>query len=89
MTIPVERAWSVRNVRKFLKALADPTQTKRIPSEIRCRAAQLLKHYPGEFYIEESQKKAPEIWGEFKEPYAQKEPDMKLTNPVSIKKEIK
>jgi len=64
MTIPIERAWAIRNVEWFLKSLLDPKETPKVPKEIRKRAARLLKHYPSQFYIEQAQKLAPSVFGE-------------------------
>lgn len=67
MTIPAERTSALKSVREFLYSLMDRKRTPRIPMAIRRRARSLLKHYPGDYFIEETQKKLPKIWGEFKE----------------------
>jgi hypothetical protein len=64
MTIPIERAWAIRNVELFLKSLLDSKETPRVPKEIRRRAGRLLKHYPSQFYIEQAQELAPSIFGD-------------------------
>lgn len=63
MTMPDERTRAVQNTYKFLLELLDPKKTPRVPREVRIRAARLIKHYPGNYYLEESAKKLPEIWG--------------------------
>lgn len=63
MTIGIERMYAIRNTRQFLMDLRDPKKTPRVPREIRKMAHRLLRHYPGEFYMEETQKLAPDIWG--------------------------
>lgn len=51
MTLPDERVRAVKNVRMFLYELMDPKRTPRVPREIRLRASQLAKHYPGDLYL--------------------------------------
>ena len=65
MTMPNERRWAVNNTRQFLVDLMDPKKTPRVPKEIRKEAYRCLKHYPGEYYMEEAQKMAPAIFGEW------------------------
>lgn len=67
MTIPIERSGAIKNVRHFLKILTDPKETPKVPKEIRRMAARLLKHYPSEFYMEQTRKLAPDVWGENKD----------------------
>lgn len=52
MTIPMERTNAVIRTEKFLLRLLDPKQTPRIPKSIRQEAYSLLRHYPGEFYMD-------------------------------------
>lgn len=66
MTIPIERTWAVKRTYEFLRDLCDKSKTPRIPLEIRKRAQSLIKHYPTDFYLEQSQKKCPDVWGEIK-----------------------
>jgi hypothetical protein len=47
----------------FLRSLLDPKKTPRVPKEIRRLAYNCLRHYPGEYDIERSKEKLPEIWG--------------------------
>lgn len=63
MTMPYERKNAVERTEDFLFRLIDPKQTPRIPSEIRREARALLKHYPAKFYMEQTAKELPEIWG--------------------------
>lgn len=46
-------------------SLCDPSQTPRVPKYIRDQARSVLKHYPGEYHIEEASKTVPEIFGDF------------------------
>lgn len=65
MTMPNERRWAVNNTRQFLLDLMDPKKTPRVPSSVRKEASRCLRHYPGEYYMEEAQKMAPSIFGEW------------------------
>lgn len=62
MTVPIERTRAVRNTRRFLQSLANPRETPKVPRIYRRAAMQLLKHFPGEFDLQESARKAPETW---------------------------
>ena len=65
MTMPNERRWAVNNTRQFLLDLMDPKKTPLLPSSVRKEASRCLRHYPGEYYMEEAQKMAPSIFGEW------------------------
>jgi len=65
MTMPNERRRAVNYTRQFLIDLMDPKKTPRAPSAIRKQAYSCLKHYPGEYHMEEAQKLAPSIFGEW------------------------
>lgn len=65
MTMPNERRWAVNNTRKFLVDLMDPYITPKVPKEIRKEAYRCLKHYPGDYYMEEAAKLAPSVFGEW------------------------
>ena len=67
MTLPCERYNSIKRTETFLRDLMDPKKTPRVPKEIRKEAYRCLRHYPGEYYMEEAQKMAPSIFGEWKE----------------------
>lgn len=51
------------NTREFLRSLLDRTRTPRVPMEIRKQAYYCLKHFPGEYDIDELGKKLPKTWG--------------------------
>ena len=53
MTLPYERVQAVINTEQFLYQLLDPKKTPRIPKSVRKRAAELLKHYPTEYYVKD------------------------------------
>ena len=63
MTLPIERKWAIDNTRLFLRDLMDPKKTPRVPSAIRKEAYRCLKHYPGEYHMEEAQRIAPSVFG--------------------------
>ena len=67
MTLPCERYNSIKRTETFLRDLMDPKKTPRVPRTVRKEAYRCLKHYPGEYYMEEAQKMAPSIFGEWKE----------------------
>tara|TARA_B110000977_G_scaffold197718_1_gene280957 strand:+ start:1155 stop:1358 length:204 start_codon:yes stop_codon:yes gene_type:complete len=65
MTMPNERRWSVTNTRDFLMDLMDPKKTPRVPSKVRLQAYRCIKHYPGEYHMEQAAEQAPDIFGEW------------------------
>lgn len=46
MSRPDEEERAIVRAGNFLEALADPRQTRRVPSEIRRAAESILRHYP-------------------------------------------
>ena len=46
MTLPDERTRAIIYARKFLLDLMTPSETPRVPREIRNRARAVLRHYP-------------------------------------------
>ena len=64
MTLPYERRWAVNHTRKFLLSLInDEDSTEEFRKEVyRC-----LRHYPGEYYMEEARKAAPEVFGDWED----------------------
>jgi len=65
MTMPNERFYAIRNTREFLVELMDPKKTPRVPKEIRLKAYYAIKHFPGEYHMEEARKLAPSVFGEW------------------------
>ena len=63
MTMPDERTRAVEQVKEFLYDLINSRKTKRVPSEIRQRASDLLKHYPGQFDLLIAYQQAANVWG--------------------------
>ena len=63
--MPNERRNAVNYTRQFLVDLMDPKKTPRVPKEIRKEAYRCLKHYPGEYYMEQAAMCAPGIFGEW------------------------
>lgn len=64
MTMPIERTWAIKNTKQFLLDLMDPKKTPRVPKAIRLEAYRCLRHYPGDYYMEQAQQLAPEVFGE-------------------------
>ena len=54
--MPNERFYAIRNTREFLVELMDPKKTPRVPKEIRLKAYYAIKHFPGEYHMEEARK---------------------------------
>ena len=73
MTLPFERRNAIVNTEQFLLDLLDTNKTPRISKEIRKRAAQLLKHYPTAYHMEEVRHLAPKIFGEWDSEFKENE----------------
>lgn len=52
MTLPQERLRALRSAREFLVALLTPSETPKVPKDIRRWASRVLKHYPGPYDID-------------------------------------
>jgi hypothetical protein len=65
--MPIERNWAIKNTRQFLVDLMDPKKTPRVPSVVRKEAYRCLKHYPGDYHMEEAQRLAPSVFGRLDE----------------------
>jgi hypothetical protein len=64
MTLPDERYRAVLYAEEFLRAIADPNITKRIPKEIRQRARGVLRHYPNTWDMQRAAEASPDIFAE-------------------------
>jgi hypothetical protein len=53
MTMPDEMFNAIRNARMFMVDLLDPKATPKVPTDIRNKARDRLKHFPSEFDISE------------------------------------
>ena len=62
MTMPDERYRAVLYAEEFLRAIADPAITKRIPKDIRQRARGVLRHYPNAYDLDQAARAAPDIF---------------------------
>ena len=62
MTMPDERYRAVLYAEEFLRAIADPNITKRIPKEIRQRARGILRHYPNAWDLDNAASVAPDVF---------------------------
>ena len=64
MTLPYERRWAILNTKQFLlDILSNPDSSEAQRDE----AYRCLKHYPGEYHMEEARKAAPEIFGDWED----------------------
>ena len=61
MTLPDERYRALRWAESFLQDLLDPAKTPRVPKRIRQQASAVLKHYPGQYYVDEISRRAPDL----------------------------
>lgn len=52
MTLPDERLRALFLAREFLVALLTPSDTPKVPKDIRRWASHVLKHYPGPYDLE-------------------------------------
>jgi len=64
MTLPYERRWAVNNTREFLLALQSDYSA---PDKVREEASRCLRHYPGEYHMEEARKAAPGVFGDWED----------------------
>ena len=62
--MPIERTWAINNTKQFLVDLMDPKKTPRVPKAIRTEAYRCLRHYPGQYHMEQAQQLAPQVFGE-------------------------
>ena len=69
MTLPNERRMAVLRTEEFLKDLLIPEKTPRVPKEIRQRAYSCLRHFPGEYHMDQAKELAPKIFGEWDSEY--------------------
>jgi len=63
MTMPNERRNAVNFTRQFLVSLMDPQKTPRVPMDVRREARRCLKHFPGEYDMEQASEQAPNVFG--------------------------
>jgi hypothetical protein len=59
--MPNERLRALKQTARFLEELCDPGKTPRVPSAVRDRARQALKHYPLDGQIDRMVESCPEI----------------------------
>jgi hypothetical protein len=64
MTLPDERYRAVLYAEEFLRALANPTITKRIPKDLRQRARGILRHYPSTWEMQQAAEACPSVFAE-------------------------
>lgn len=61
MTLPDERYRSMMAADRLLRDLCDSKVTPRVPRAIRDRVIAVLRHWPGEYYINRLAHESPEI----------------------------
>ena len=61
MTLPDERYRALKQGKKLLEELCDPGRTPRVPSLVRDRARQALRHYPLDWEIDSIAEKCPDM----------------------------
>ena len=61
MTQPDERFRSLKQAKKLLEELCDPGKTPRVPSAVRERALNALRHFPSEYDLERMARDCPEM----------------------------
>ena len=64
MTLPDERYRAVLYAEEFLRALANPTITKRVPKDLRQRARGILRHYPSTWEMQQAAEACPSVFAE-------------------------
>ncbi len=64
MTLPDERYRAVLYAEEFLRAIANPGITKRVPKELRQRAQNILRHYPSTWDMQRAAREAPDVFAE-------------------------
>ena len=65
LTMPNERRQAVNRTKQFLVDLMDPKKTPRVPRNVREQAYRCLKHYPGDWDMEQAAEQAPQVFGEW------------------------
>lgn len=68
MTLPDERYRAIQITERLLTDLCDSKTTPRVPREIRQRAAQCLRHYPGHYDLQQLESAAPHVVQQRMEP---------------------
>jgi hypothetical protein len=61
MTLPDERYRALKWAEQFLQDLMDSSKTPRVPKAVRAQARSILRHYPGEYYLEQMARRSPDI----------------------------
>ena len=68
MTLPDERYRAIQITERLLTDLCDSKTTPRVPREIRLRAAQCLRHFPGQYDLQQLERSAPHVVQQRMEP---------------------
>ena len=67
MTIPRERANSIKQARHFLRQLLNPKATPGVPRAVRTQASWVLRHFPGPYDMERVAAQLPDLFEENKD----------------------
>jgi hypothetical protein len=62
MTTPNERYRSLKSAKKLLEELCDPGKTPRVPSAVRERAKDALRHFPRDWDIDSLAQECPNLF---------------------------
>ena len=68
MTLPDERYRAIQMAEQLLRDLCDPKRTPRIPNSVRVRAMSALRHYPGQYDLQQLEQAAPHVVQQRMEP---------------------
>jgi DNA-binding protein Fis len=68
MTLPDERYRAIQRAGLFLQQLTNPQITPGIPRRIREEAAAVLRHYPGDWDLQQLESAAPHVLQQRMEP---------------------
>lgn len=68
MTLPDERYRALKYTQEFLRDLAVPSRSARVPKEVRQRALGLLRHYPSTWELDQLAQESPHILQQHMEP---------------------
>lgn len=83
MTLPDERYHALGWAESFLQDLCDPKTTPRVPRSVRLQAKSVLRHYPGNYFLQELARRSPDIIAVEIEPVA------RLFNQYTLSKKEK
>ncbi len=71
MALPDERYRAIRETRRFLQDLASGINTPGVPKVIRSQAHALLRHYPGDYDLDQLVRAAPDVVAHRLDPFVE------------------